>query len=300
MPSLKDLRTRKASVISTKKITSAMKMIAAAKMRKSQERVESSKVYADMMSNMLSALVEKGRTFEMPPKLLVGTGQDSRHLIIVVTSDRGLCGSFNSGLVRSVTKRLEELQGKSHSFNIICLGRRGRDILRSTPYRDQIIETFPAFDKPKFWQAKRVCNLILQAFENDEFDTCTIFYNRFISVISQKLTTHQLIPYTPLFPEEKETPENVEQQNELVSIYEYDPSEKQVLGDLLPQNLAVQIYRAMLENAASEHGARMTAMDSATRNADEMIDKLELQYNRTRQAIVTKELIEIISGADAL
>lgn len=297
MPSLKDLRTRKASVVSTKKITSAMKMIAAAKMRKSQDRVENSKAYADLMSSMLSSLVAMGRTFESPPKLLVGTERNDRHLFIMMTSDRGLCGGFNSSVARWMAKKLDELNNYNMSFEVICVGRRGRDVLRASPYKTSIIETFPAFDKPKFWQADRIGKLVLTKFDAGEFDVCTVVYNRFISVISQKLTQHQLIPYTPLFPEEHVVDT---QSQELAALYEYDPTEAAVLDNLLPQNLSVQIYRAMLENAASEHGARMTAMDAATRNASEMIDRLQLKYNRTRQAIVTKELIEIISGAEAL
>jgi F-type H+-transporting ATPase subunit gamma len=297
MPSLKGLRNRKASVISTKKITSAMKMIAAAKMRKAQDQVEQSKVYADHMSHMLTDLAAKGRTFEIPPKLLVGTGRDDRNLIIMMTSDRGLCGGFNSTIVRLVSRQLANLKQHNKTFELICVGRRGRDVIRAGLYRDSIIETFPAFDKPKFWQAMRIAHIVIDRFEKGEFDVCKIVYNRFISVISQKITEHQLIPYTPLLPEERPT----EMQGySLNAVYEYDPTEKDVLDQLLPQNLAIQIYRALLENAASEHGARMTAMDAATRNANDMIDQLGLLYNRTRQAIVTKELIEIISGAGAL
>jgi F-type H+-transporting ATPase subunit gamma len=245
---------------------------------------------------MLTALVAKGRTFEIPPKLLVGTGRHDRHLVIMMTSDRGLCGGFNSNIARYVSKQLAQFKQKNKTFELICVGRRGRDILRAGPYKDSIIETFPAFDKPKFWQANRIANIVIDLFEKGEFDTCTLVYNRFISVISQKLTEHQLIPYAPLFPEEQA---QVEEGHSIHSVYEYDPSEQQVLSQLLPQNIAIQIYRALLENAASEHGARMTAMDAATRNAEDMIDSLGLLYNRTRQAIVTKELIEIISGAGA-
>lgn len=297
MPSLKGLRIRKASVVSTKKITSAMKMIAAAKMRKAQDQVEQSKVYADHMSDMITDLVAKSHTFESPPKLLIGTGRKERQLVIVMTSDRGLCGGFNSNLARAVIKKLNDFKLQDYNYDIICVGRRGRDILRAGPHRDAIIETFSAFDKPKFWQANRIANLVIERFEKGEFDVCTMVYNRFISVISQKITEHQLIPYSPL----KLDGETEHSESEgLHAIYEYDPNEQVVLAQLLPQNLSVQIYRALLENAASEHGARMTAMDSATRNANDMINKLSLQYNRTRQAIVTKELIEIISGAGAL
>lgn len=297
MPSLKGLRLRKASVVSTKKITSAMKMIAAAKMRKAQERVQESKVYADHMGNMLNALIEKSYTFESPPRLLVGTGRQDRQLVIMLTSDRGLCGGFNSNLSRYTIRKLNDLKDQNISFDIICVGRRGRDIIRASSYRDQVLETFMAYDKPKFWQANRIANLVIERFESGQFDQCTVIYNRFISVISQKITEHQLIPYAPLQLDE---PPEEEQESELQAIYEYDPTEQLVLDKLLPQNLAIQIYRALLENAASEHGARMTAMDAATRNANDMINNLGLLYNRTRQAIVTKELIEIISGAGAL
>ena len=298
MPSLKDLRNRKASFFSTKKITSAMKMIAAAKMRKAQEKVANSKVYADLMSDMLTALVEKGRSFESPPKLLVGTGREDRHLIVMMTSDRGLCGGFNSSVGRKVIAVLDQLHLENKTYDVICVGRRGRDSIRSSEFKESILETYPAFDKPNFWQANRIATLIRKRFEDDMFDICTVIYNRFISVISQKLTTHQLIPYSPLLLYEH--PPEKTQSDSLESIYEYDPHEQNVLNSLLPQNLAVQLYRAMLENAASENGARMTAMDSATRNANDMIDKLDLVYNRTRQAMVTRELIEIISGAEAL
>lgn len=296
MASLKDLRNRRASVISTKKITAAMKMIAAAKMKRAQDQVEQSKVYADHMSQMLIALAAKGRTFEIPPKLLVGTGRSDRHLIILLTSDRGLCGGFNSNITRKTLKQISEYKQHGSSIEVISVGRRGRDILRAGIHSDTLIESFPAFDKPKFWQAMRIANVVLDRFEKGEFDVCTITYNRFISVLSQKITEHQLIPYSELNLDE---PHAIEIDGHLNAIYEYDPSEKDVLSKLLPQNIAVQIYRALLENAASEHGARMTAMDAATRNAGDMINNLSLLYNRTRQAMVTKELIEIISGANA-
>ncbi|MBP6985729.1 MAG: F0F1 ATP synthase subunit gamma [Alphaproteobacteria bacterium] len=296
MASLKDLRIRKASVVSTKKITAAMKMIAAAKMKKAQDQVEQSKVYADHMGQTLVSLVEKGRTFEIPPKLLVGTGKSERHLILLLTSDRGLCGGFNSNITRKTIKQLNEYKENGIKFQVISIGRRGRDILKASAHKDAVIESFPAFDKPKFWQASRIANMVLDLFEKDEFDVCTVIYNRFISVISQKITSHQIIPYNELDLKGEDMPHN---DNKLSAVYEYDPSEQTVLSQLLPKNIAVQIYRALLENAASEHGARMTAMDAATRNASEMIDKLSLVYNRTRQAMVTKELIEIISGANA-
>lgn len=297
MSNLKELRIRKASVVSTRKITAAMKMISAAKMRKAQNRVEQSQAYADMMSAMIKALQDDVQKFETHQPLLEGTGSDQSHLFIVMTSDRGLCGGFNAGVIRQLLTKLAELKSMSKDLHIICVGRRGRDILKASEFRDNIVETFSAFDKPKFWQADRISNKVLSMLGDQEFDQCHMYYNQFVSVISQVITSHQLIPYTPLAPNKETVDQKAEQ---LQAIYEYDPGEVRVMKGLLPKNLGAQIYRALLENAASEQGARMTAMDSATRNASDMIDKLALQYNRTRQAIVTRELIEIISGAEVL
>ncbi len=298
MASLKDIRNRKKSVQSTKKITSAMKMVAAAKLRKYQDQVVAARPYGDLMSNMLSSLVEKAGTFEEPPKLLVGTGRDHRHMIVVITSDRGLCGSYNAIIIREAKRQLQKLQKAERPFQILCIGRRGRNLLISEGYGQQIIGTFSAPDKVTFLQAKQAAQLLLDKFEDNEFDVCTMIYNRFISAINQEITLHTLVPYSAPLKKDR-TPES-HPNNTIHALYEYEPDEVQVLSALLPKNFAVQIYEAMLENIASEQGARMTAMDSATRNADDMIKKLDLHYNRTRQALVTSELIEIISGAEAL
>ena len=299
MASLKDIRNRKKSVQSTKKITSAMKMIAAAKLRKSQEQVLASRPYAYLMSNVLRALVQKAKSFEEAPKLLVGTGRDYRHLLVVITSDRGLCGGYNTNVVREVLKHLYELEKQDKPYQILSIGRKGRDTLHAYGYGKQIVNAYGSPDKVSFLHARRIANELLEMFDTGEFDVCTVVYNRFVSVISQKVTFHQLVPYSaPLQTNHNEA--EATEDTIIHSLYEYEPSEKRVLSELLPKNFAVQLYEAMLENIASEQGARMTAMDSATRNADDMIKKLDLYYNRTRQALVTSELIEIISGAEAL
>ncbi len=298
MPSLKNIRNRIKSVKSTKKITSAMKMIAATKLRRAEEHVIASRPYSDMMSQMLTELLNR-ETFEVPHQLLVGTGKKETYLVVVLTSDRGLCGGFNGSVVRSARKYIDKLEEEGKKVKIICMGRRGRDVMRGTPHRDKIVKTFSALGRPKFYQANTVSKSILEMFDNNEFDHCLLFYNRFYSAMTQKVTNHQLIPYTPL--DQMDVKERSEKAPEYInSLYEYEPCEKTVLDQLLPNNFAVQLYRAMLENNASEHGARMTAMDSATRNAEDMINKLNLSYNRTRQSIVTNELSEIVAGAEAL
>ena len=246
---------------------------------------------------MLGQLVEKGRTFEAPPKLLVGTGKEHRHLVVLVTADRGLCGSFNSNIARRCAEHLRQLQLENAFFEVVCIGRKGRDLLKSSGFGLDIFQNFANADKPSFIHAKRVATSLLERFEHSGFDVCTIFYNRFVTAISQEITSHRLIPYSPI---EGSEPEETQESESVSSLYEYEPSEKQVLTDLLPKNFAVQIFQALLENAASEHGARMASMDAATRNANDMIKDLNLTYNRTRQAVVTRELIEIISGAEAL
>ncbi|MEN8235952.1 MAG: F0F1 ATP synthase subunit gamma [Pseudomonadota bacterium] len=300
MSSLKEIRNRRNSVQSTQKITAAMKMIAAAKLRKSQAQVHASRPYSILMGQMLGQLVEKGRTFEESPKLLVGTGKEHRHIVVLVTADRGLCGSFNANIARRCAEYLRILELENAFFEIVCIGRKGRDLLKSAGFGQQIFQSFANVDKPSFIHAKRVAKSLLERFEHGGFDVCTIFYNRFVSAISQEITSHRLIPYSPITSLEPIEEQEEEDILALASLYEYEPSEKQVLTDLLPKNFAVQIFQALLENAASEHGARMAAMDSATRNAQDMIKGLNLTYNRTRQAVVTRELIEIISGAEAL
>ncbi len=298
MPSLKDLRVRIASVKSTQKITSAMKMVAAAKLRRAQEAAEASRPYAERMERMLGSLAAGAAGRDGAPKMLAGTGQDQVHLLVVGTADRGLCGGFNSNIVREVRRRIASLRENGKTFKILCVGRKGRDLLRRE-YGDAIIDTIEDVARPRlsFAGAEPIAKRIERMFEAGEFDVCTIYYARFKSAISQIVSSQQLIPFAPAA---EDGSERVEGGAAALAVYEYEPTEEEILADLLPRNLAVQIYKALLENNASEHGARMTAMDSATRNAGEMIDKLTLTYNRTRQAVITKELIEIISGAEAL
>jgi F-type H+-transporting ATPase subunit gamma len=293
MPSLKSLRTRINSVKSTQKITSAMKMVAASKLRRAQTQAEAARPYAQRMERMLASLGASVAGSPSAPKLLVGTGSDKTHLLIVVTAERGLAGAFNSAvgrLARTVTRRLES-EGKT--VKILTVGRKGRDYLRrETPANLTAGEISYAGRKSiGFADAEDIASRVTALLNEGGFDVCTVIYNRFASVISQVPTEMQVIP-APL-------PEGG---NATVggAIYEYEPEEEELLARLLPQNLAIQIYRALLESVAGEHGARMTAMDNATRNAGDMIKRLSLTYNRARQANITKELIEIISGAEAV
>ncbi len=295
MPSLKDLRIRIASVKSTQKITSAMKMVAAAKLRRAQEQAEAARPYAERMERVLGSLAASAAGHDGAPKLLAGSGRDDVHLIVVGTADRGLCGAFNSNIVREARRTIATLHEEGKTVKILCVGRKGRDQLRRE-YGDFILDTIEDVARPQltFGSAEPIAKRVGQMFEAAEFDVCTIFYARFKSAITQIVTSQQLVPFAPATEESAETGVAAK------AVYEYEPSEEEILSELLPRNLAVQIYKALLENAASEQGARMTAMDNATRNAGEMIDKLTLNYNRTRQAVITKELIEIISGAEAL
>ena len=296
MPSLKDLRIRIASVKQTQKITSAMKMVAASKLRRAQERVEAARPYAERMERMMAALGARLKDHEGASPILIGTGQDKVHLVVVATAERGLCGGFNSSIVRAARRRILELDKGGKTVKILCVGRKGRDQLRRQ-FADRILDTieFKGLKQIGFADTKVISDRVLALFEAGEFDVCTFFHSRFKSVMSQAVTPQQLIPVS--LPEQED---GAEQPAEDLAIYEYEPDEAEILAELLPRNLAVQVYRAMLENAASEQGARMTAMDSATRNAGEMIDDLTLHYNRTRQAVITRELIEIISGAEAV
>mgnify|MGYP001399820974 CR=1 FL=1 len=298
MPNLKDLRIRIESVKSTQKITSAMKMVAAAKLRRAQEQAESARPYSDRMDRMMVSLASGIGENLGGPKLLVGNGKSNIHLIVVISSDRGLCGGFNTYIVREVRRQIDLLDKSGKKIKILCVGRKARDVLRRS-YAAYIIESFEDLGRQhlSYSDASEIANHVLKLFENDEFDICTIVYNRFQSAISQVVTAQQLIP---LRGYKNSTEASVEAHNVNGAVHEFEPSEKEILSDLLPRNIAVQIFRALLESAASEHGARMTAMDNATRNAGEMIDDLTLTYNRTRQAVITSELIEIISGAEAL
>jgi F-type H+-transporting ATPase subunit gamma len=293
MPTLKSLRMRIASVKSTQKITSAMKMVAAAKLRRAQEQAESARPYAERMGKVLAALAGAATAGAGAPKLLAGTGSDKTHLLVVCTSDRGLCGGFNSVIVRLARAEIRKLQAEGKQAKILCVGRKGRDSLRRD-YADLIVGSV---DLPKkrlgFADAQAVAEKILAMFDAGEFDVAALYYARFKSAISQIPTRLQIVPFVA---------EAGPAAGGAVSgaVYEYEPEEGEILAALLPRNLSVQVYRSLLENGASEQGARMTAMDNATRNAGDMIKKLTLNYNRSRQASITKELIEIISGAEAV
>jgi F-type H+-transporting ATPase subunit gamma len=293
MPSLKDLRVRINSVKSTQKITSAMKMVAAAKLRRAQERAEAARPYAERMERVLRSLAAGMAGQEGAPALLAGTGRDAVHLVVVMTSDRGLCGGFNSTIVRTARRQIRDLRSDGKQVKVLCVGRKGRDQLRRD-FSGLIIGTIEDIAKPRltFDAADRVARRIAGMFEAGEFDVCTIIYNRFKSAMTQIVTTLQLIPLA--------VEGSAHETGGTGAIYEYEPDEATILSELLPHNLSVQIYKALLENGASEEGARMTAMDSATRNAGDMINRLTINYNRTRQAYITKELIEIISGAEAV
>jgi len=295
MPSLKDLRMRIDSVKSTQKITSAMKMVAAAKLRRAQEQAEAARPYAERMERMLGSLAGSMASAAGAPKLLAGTGKDDMHLIVMMTSDRGLCGAFNSSIVRDTRRLVAQLQADGKEVKILCVGRKGWAQVRRE-FAPMIVDLIEGIGRPRlnFDDAQGISTRVLEMFEAGEFDVCTLVYNRFKSVISQIVTRQQVIPFAVEAAQEGEevSAANVK--------YEYEPDETEILEVLLPRNLSVQVYRSLLENNASEHGARMSAMDNATRNAGEMIDSLTLNYNRTRQAFITKELIEIISGAEAV
>jgi F-type H+-transporting ATPase subunit gamma len=293
MPSLKDLRNRIGSVKQTQKITSAMKLVAASKLRRAQEQAEASRPFAERMSDMLANLGASVADVEGAPPLLAGTGRDEVHLLVVATADRGLCGGFNASIVRGARLRIRELRGAGKQVKILCIGRKGRDMLRRE-FGSLIVETIEGVGRRRleYAEAAAVGERLERMYEAGEFDVCTIVFNRFRSAITQILTLQQLIPVEPAAVEREVA--------EVRAVYEFEPDEQTILAELLPRNLAVQIYRALVENAASEQGARMTAMDNATRNAGEMIERLTLFYNRTRQAQITRELIEIVSGAEAL
>ncbi len=298
MPSLKDLRNRISSVKSTQKITAAMKMVAAAKLRRAQEQAEASRPYAERMERMLASLSSSASKQAGAPPLLAGTGKDEVHLLIVATADRGLCGGFNSSIVREARRQIDELREANKTIKILCVGRKGRDQLRRE-YGDLILDTIEDVTRPqlRFEAATGVAARVTAMFDAGEFDVCTVIYARFQSAITQIVTPQQLIPFAAAGNGDNEAEGTASNSK---AIYEYEPAEEQILAELLPRNLAVQIFKALLENNASEQGARMTAMDNATRNAGDMIAALTLTYNRTRQAVITKELIEIISGAEAI
>lgn len=300
MPNLKDLRIRITSVKSTQKITAAMKMVAAAKLRRAQEQAEAARPYSERMERMLKSLAAGLPSGSGGPKLLAGTGKDDVHLLVVMTSDRGLCGGFNTTIVREARSLIKKLQDDGKTVKILCVGRKGRDNLRRD-YASLIVESFVDIGRRSlgFADAEQVSTRIIEMFGAGDFDVCTVVYNHFRSVISQIVTTQQLIPFSVDVGDGNDENDAADSGDQR-AVYEFEPDEQEILEVLLPRNLAVQIFHSLLENAASEHGARMTAMDSATRNAGDMIDDLTMTYNRTRQAFITKELIEIISGAEAL
>jgi F-type H+-transporting ATPase subunit gamma len=298
MASLKDLRNRINSVKQTRKITSAMKLVASSKLKRAQEQAERARPFAEKMAEMLANLARGVEGMPEAPRLMTGSEKDDTHLLLVATADRGLCGGFNSSIVRGARRRIVQLEAEGKRVRVICVGRKGRDLLRRE--RADLIEAYVSDVVSKnripFADAERIAQMVTDRFDAGEIDRATIIYNRFKTAISSELTFKQLVPVeVPALPAE-----NAEVADEPAALYEFEPSEERILAELLPTNLAVQIYRALLENAASEQGARMAAMDNATRNAGEMIDKLSLSYNRQRQATITRELIEIVSGAEAL
>jgi len=282
------MRVRIAATKATQKITKAMQMVAASKLRRAQVAAEAARPYAERMSGVLASIASAVAGGNSAPKLLAGTGADKVHLLVVCTAERGLCGPFNSSIVRLAREKISALTAEGKDVKILCVGRKGADQLRRV-YGKLIIETIElrGVRVLGFEQGEMIAKKIVALFEQGAFDVCTLFFSRFQSVIAQIPTALQIIP--PVF-----------EKAETAASYEYEPEEEEILGDLLPRNLGVQVFRALLENAASEQGARMSAMDNATRNAGEMIRKQTLTYNRTRQAMITKELIEIISGAEAL
>lgn len=295
MANLKDLRVRISSVKSTRKITSAMKMVAASKLRRAQTAAEAARPYAERMERMVGSLAANLPQGASGPQLLSGNGNDRVHLIVLVTSDRGLCGGFNSYVVRNARQFINEKLAQGKEIKILCVGRKGRDQLKRD-FGSFIIDTYEGLGRKgmRYVDGLEIAARVTQMFEEGKFDVATLIYNRFKSAISQVPTRHQLIPF---LSEDVAEPEG---DPALRATYEMEPEEEEILAKLLPRNMATQVFRALLESFASEQGARMTAMDNATRNAGDMLNALTLRYNRTRQANITKELIEIISGAEAL
>jgi len=291
MASLDDLKKRIASVKSTQKITKAMKMVAAAKLRRAQESAEKGRPYSEKMNNVILNLSNGISDRENAPKLLSGSGKDKIHLCVVMTSDRGLCGGFNSNIIKKAKSYFAKLSEEGKDLKIVTVGSKGNDQLKRA-YGDKIIVnlSFKESKNANYFDAEKVGKMVIEKFEAEEFDVCTIFYNQFKNVITQIPQAQQIIPLKTENSEENKSEDN----------YEFEPDEDEILSNLLPKNISTQIFKAMLENSASEQGSRMSAMDNATRNAGEMVDKLTIEYNRSRQAAITKELIEIISGAESL
>jgi F-type H+-transporting ATPase subunit gamma len=291
MATLDDLKKRIVSVKSTQKITKAMKMVAAAKLKRAQENAEKGRPYAEKMNNIILNLTNGISDKENAPKLLSGTGEDKVHLCIVLTSDRGLCGGFNTSIIKKAKAYFKKLSNEGKTIKIMTVGSKGYDQLKRL-YKDNIIKKISFKDSKtiNYLDAEKVGKMIIENFEKLEFDVCTIFYNKFKNVITQIPQEQQIIPLKTTEVEGNSSDDN----------YEFEPEEDEILSNLLPKNISTQIFKAMLENSASEQGSRMSAMDNATRNAGEMVDKLTIEYNRSRQAAITKELIEIISGAESL
>ena len=292
MPSLDDLKKRIKSVKSTQKITKAMKMVAAAKLRKAQESAEKGRPYSQKMQNIILNLTKSINDPQNAPKLLVGTGEDKKYLCVVLTADRGLCGGFNSNICKLAKTNFKKILGEGKELYIITVGSKGHDQIKRE-YGKHVIKKFSFKDKKNisFNEADEVGKEIISLFNQNKFDKCIIFYNNFKNVITQIPQAQQIIP--------AET-KNLKENNDENFSYEFEPEEDEILEDLLPKNISTQVFKALLENAASEQGSRMTAMDNATRNAGDLVDKLTIDYNRSRQASITKELIEIISGAESL
>ena len=295
MPSLDDLKKRIASVKSTQKITKAMKMVAAAKLRKAQEAAEQSRPYSDNMKNLMDSISRGFVPTDNSRNLLTGSDEDKTYLLVLFTSERGLCGGFNSQISKALREKVVDLQKENKTVKIICIGKKGYDIVKRQ-YGDQIVDTvdLSAVKSIQYGDAKKISDKIIKMYFDAEFDKCLIFYNKFKSVISQIPTEQQVVPAEIV---ENDNDENISRDN---SFFEFEPNEKEILEELLPLNFAVQIFKALLESSASEQGSRMSAMDNASRNASDMIDSLTLFYNRSRQAVITKELIEITSGAEAV
>ena len=300
MPSLKDLKTKISSVSSTRKITSAMKMVAASKLRRSQEKAEAARPYSSRLEEMLFSLASSGITGEGVIKLLKGTGKDARYLIVPVTADRGLCGGFNSNINRETTKYVRSLENEGKNASLLTIGKKSRDFFNRI-MKDKIIESYVDLGSTGagYDIAMQISNKIQSLYFDGQFDVCVLIFNKFKSAIVQEVTQQQQIP---LYIADKKTEDNEDSKEEKKdnSIYTYEPDEASILKDLLPKNVSIQIFKILLESNAGEQGARMAAMDNATRNAGEMIDGLTLKYNRTRQAFITKDLIEIISGAESV
>ena len=296
MPSLKDIKTQINSVGSTKKITSAMKMVAASKLRRSQEKAEAARPYSSRLEEMLSSLASSAASGEGIIKLLTGTGNDQNYIVVPVSADRGLCGGFNSSINRETFKLVKSLESNGKKIQLMPVGKKSRDFFNRV-MKDQIIESFVDLNVSStgYESALNISNKLQELYFDGKFDKCILVFNKFKSAISQEVTQQQLIPLDVSNSEKKE-----EKENSSNAIYDYEPDEETILKDLLPKNVSIQIFKVLLESDAGEQGARMAAMDNATRNAGEMIDSLTLKYNRTRQAFITKELIEIISGAESI